>query len=165
MNFSIIVAADLNGVIGLKGEMPWKKLSADLKYFKDKTMHHWCILGRKTFNALGNNVLPGRKFIIVTRDRNFVAKDCIVVHSLNDAMKLPEIQTEPEVFILGGGDIYKQAVHFTHRIYLTRIHAIFYGDTYFHIPDPENWQLTDRKDFEKDAKNPYDYSFLVFDRV
>ena len=86
--FSIIVAVDLNNVIGLNGDMPWLKLRSDLKYFKEKTSGHWCILGRKTYNALGNKVLPGRKFIIVTRDTNFIAEDSLVVHSLNEAKSL-----------------------------------------------------------------------------
>ncbi|MBK6730479.1 MAG: dihydrofolate reductase [Bacteroidetes bacterium] len=164
MIFSIIVAADSNGVIGFNGEMPWKKLTADLQFFKNTTMHHWCILGRKTYNALGNKVLPERKFIIVTRDNSFKASDSLIVHSIETAMHLDVIKNEEEVFILGGGEIYKQALPMVNRIYLTRIHDTFEGDTYFLIPDPENWEMISRSDYSKDEKNPYNYSFLVFDR-
>lgn len=164
MIFSVIVAADSNGVIGLNGEMPWKKLTADLQFFKNTTMHHWCILGRKTYNALGNKVLHGRKFIIVTRDNSFKASDSLIAHSIQSAMHLDVIKNEEEVFILGGGEIYKQALPMVNRIYLTRIHATFEGDTYFLIPDPENWEMTSRSDYSTDEKNPYNYSFLVFDR-
>lgn len=164
MIFSIIVAADSNGVIGLNGEMPWKKLTADLQFFKNTTKHHWCILGRKTYNALGNKVLPERKFIVVTRDNSFTASDSLIAHSIESAMQLDVIEKEEEVFILGGGEIYKQALPRVNRIYLTRIHDTFEGDTYFLIPDPENWKMISRSDFSKDEKNPYNYSFLVFDR-
>jgi|CXWK01.1.fsa_nt_gi dihydrofolate reductase len=164
MIFSIIVAADSNGAIGLNGEMPWKKLTADLQFFKNTTMHHWCILGRKTYNALGNRALPGRKFIVVTRDNTFTAADSIIANSIVSAMNMNEIKNEEEVFILGGGEIYKQAIPMVNRIYLTRIHSTFEGDTYFFIPDPENWEVVSRMDYEQDEKNPYKYSFIVFDK-
>lgn len=165
MIFSIIVAADAKGVIGLHGEMPWKKLSADLKFFKQTTLGHWCILGRKTYNALGNAVLPGRQFIVVTRDTSFKSSDSLVTHSLESAMQMDVIANEQEVFILGGGEIYRQAFPYVSKIYLTRIHDSFNGDTHFFIPDPENWKLTSRRDFPQDEKNPYRYSFLVFEKI
>lgn len=161
--FSIIVAVSENNVIGLKGDMPWKKLPSDLKHFKDKTTGHWCILGRKTYNALGDKVLPGRKFIIVTRDKDFVSEDSMVVHSLEAAIRLPVLKLEEEVFILGGGNIYEQALSFTDRIYLTKIHAIFEGDTYFPEPGDE-WKIVSEDVRKEDAKNPYDHDFLVYER-
>lgn len=165
MKLSLIVAADVNGVIGLHGEMPWEKMSADLKFFKNTTTNHWCILGRKTYNALGNKVLPGRKFIIVTRDADFVSADSITANSITAAMQAKEIANEEQVFILGGGEIYKQAIHYADRVYLTRIYAAFKGDTFFYIPDPENWKVVSQEDFNADEKNPYDYSFILFERI
>lgn len=162
--FSIIVAAAENEVIGMHGDMPWLKLSSDLKYFRQKTTGHWCILGRKTYNALGNKVLPGRKFIIVTRDRSFTSADSIVVHTLEDALQHPDIQAEEEVFILGGGDIYRQAMPFVHRVYLTRIHASFEGDTWFRTPGA-GWALTHIDARTKDEKNPYDHDFLTYEKI
>jgi dihydrofolate reductase len=161
--FSIIVAAAENNVIGLNGDMPWLKLSADLKYFKQKTSGHWCVLGRKTYNALGNKVLPGRKFIIVTRDTNFISEDSMVLHSLDEAIQHVVLQDEEEVFILGGGDIYKQSLAFVNRIYLTRIHATFEGDTKFPELGPE-WELISEDKRFIDEKNPYDHDFLIFEK-
>jgi len=161
--FSIIVAAAENDVIGLHGDMPWLKLSSDLKYFKEKTMGHWCILGRKTYAALGNKVLPGRKFIVITRDREFHSNDSLIVHDVQEALVREEIQQEAEVFILGGGEIYRQAMPFVHRIYLTRIHASFEGDTFFPTPDAD-WQLVSIDSREQDAKNPYPHDFLLYEK-
>ncbi len=161
--FSIIVAVSENNVIGLKGEMPWKKLPADLKYFKEKTSGHWCILGRKTYNALGNKILPGRKFIIVTRGKEFIAEDSIVVHQLEDAFHHPVLTDEYEIFVLGGGDIYNQSMEFVDRIYLTKIHATFEGDTYFPVLGAD-WKLVINEEHKMDDKNPYDYDFLVYER-
>lgn len=161
--FSIIVAADENNVIGLNGDMPWLKLSSDLKYFKQKTTGHWCILGRKTYNALGNKVLPGRKFIIVTRDKDFIAEDSLVIHSLKSASNHAVLSDEAEVFVLGGGNIYEQSFSFVNRIYLTRIHATFEGDTFF--PElGEEWKLVSTDSHVKDEKNPYDHDFLIYEK-
>ena len=162
--FSIIVAAAENEVIGMHGDMPWLKLSSDLKFFRQKTSGHWCILGRKTYNALGNKVLPNRKFIIVTRDTTFTTDDSLVVHSLEDAIQHPDIQQEAEVFILGGGDIYRQSMPYVSRIYLTRIHATFEGDTWFRTPG-EGWQLVHKDARLKDEKKPYDHDFLTYEKI
>ena len=163
MIFSMIVAVSENDVIGLQGDMPWQKLPADLKYFKEKTTGHWCILGRKTYDALGNKVLPGRKFIIVTRDENFHSADSIVVHSLGEAMRRHELQNEHEIFILGGGEIFTQLMEITNRIYLTRIHASFDGDAFFPQVS-EEWKEISHSKHKKDEKNPYDYDFLIYER-
>ena len=152
--FSIIVVVAENNIIGLKGDMQLLKLKSDLKYFKQKTTGHWCILGRKTYNALGNKVLPGRKFIIVTRDTDFIAEDSLVVHALDAAKNHVVLEDEDEVFVLGGGDIYKQSMHFVNRIYLTRIHATFEGDTQFRELGPE-WDLVAEDKRHIDEVNPY----------
>ncbi|MFI5172108.1 MAG: dihydrofolate reductase [Chitinophagales bacterium] len=162
--FSAIVAASENDVIGLNGDMPWAKMRSDLKFFKDKTMGKWCILGRKSYNALGNKVLPGRKFIVVTRNKDFIADDSIVVHDIENAIHHPELNGEEEVMILGGGEIFNIAWENTDRIYLTRIHAAFQGDTFFPVPDPNEWILTAADDHPADDRNPHTYTFLVYDR-
>ena len=161
--FPIIVTDAENNIIGLKGDMPWLKLKSDLKYFKQKTTGHWCILGRKTYNALGNKVLPGRKFIIVTRDTDFIAEDSLVVHALDAAKNHVVLEDEEEVFVLGGGDIYKQSMHFVNRIYLTRIHATFEGDTQFPELGPE-WNLVAEDKRYIDEVNPYDHDFLIYEK-
>ncbi len=164
MTFSFIVAVSQNNVIGLKGQMPWKKLPADLKYFKQKTIGHWCILGRKTYEALGNKVLPGRKFIIITRDPNYSSNDSIIVNSLVKALHHDVIKNEAEVFILGGGEIFKETLHIANKIYLTRIHEVFDGDTFFPEINMKEWNLASKVTHSNDEKNPYDYTFLVYER-
>ncbi|HAE34847.1 MAG TPA: dihydrofolate reductase [Chitinophagales bacterium] len=164
MNLSIIVAVSENGVIGLNGDMPWKKLPSDLKFFKETTMGHWCILGRKTYDALGGKVLPGRRFIIITRDTAYQSADSLVVHSVFEAMHHPAIADEKQVFVLGGGDIYRQLRPYCNTIYLTRIHASFDGDTYFNTPDEEEWILAERVSVQQDEYNPYDHDFLTYKR-
>lgn len=165
MKFAIIVACAENDVIGYKGDMPWKKLTSDLRFFKETTMGHWCILGRKTYNALGNKVLPGRKFIIITRDKTFEAHDSLVVHTLSDALTHPVLQEEEEVMVLGGGEIYRQALPYCHRIYLTRIHVTFHGDTFFPDPDPAQWELINADKRYMDEKNPYNHTFMLYERI
>ena len=164
MRLAIIVACAENDVIGHNGDMPWKKLPSDLRFFKETTMGHWCILGRKTYNALGNKVLPGMKFIIITRDQQFKADDSIVVHSVQDALNHTVLKDEQEVMVLGGGEIYRQALPYCQRIYLTRIHETFEGDTFFPQPDPDEWVLTDSDERLMDEKNPYDHTFMVYER-
>jgi dihydrofolate reductase len=164
MTFSIIVAAAENGVIGNEGEMPWKRLPSDLKFFKQTTSGHWCILGRKTYHALGNKVLPNRKFLIVTRDPGFRSEDSEVVHDLSDALTSPLLCDEEEVFIIGGGQIYKQAEPYCSRIYLTRIHESFEGDTRFETPDPAKWEIESTQYVEANEKNPYNHTFITYSR-
>ncbi len=159
----IVAVADEN-VIGLNGEMPWPKMSGDLKYFKNMTTGKWCILGRKSYNSLGNKVLPGRKFIIVTRDKDFISSDSLVVHDLQAALHHPAIQKEEEVMILGGGEIYKQALPFTDRVYLTRIDAAFGGDTFFPELKTGEWIFARAENHPADEKNPHSYAFLIYDR-
>ncbi|MFN0275899.1 MAG: dihydrofolate reductase [Chitinophagales bacterium] len=164
MKFSIIVAASENHVIGYKGDMPWPKMKGDLKWFKEKTMGKWCILGRKSYNSLGNKVLPGRKFIIVTRDKGFVSEDSIVVNDVQDAMQHPVLKEETEVMVLGGGEIYKQVLHFVNRIYLTKIHAHYDGDTFFPELKTDEWILASAQEHPADEKNPHAYSFLIYEK-
>jgi len=164
MSFSIIVAAAENGIIGKNGDMPWKKLPSDLKFFKTATSGHWCILGRKTYNALGNKVLPNRKFIIITRDSNFKSSDSLVVGSLLEALQHPELNNEGEVFIIGGGEIYNQAQPYCSKIYLTKIHETFEGDTSFTIDQPDDWVISEERKVLRSEKNPYDHTFVTYVR-
>lgn len=164
MKFSIIVAASENGVIGDQGNMPWKKLPSDLAYFKQKTIGHWCILGRKTYAALGNKALPGRDFLILTRDTDFRSSDSEVVHTFDQALHYAQWENEEEVFVIGGGDVYRQFLPYCSRIYLTRIHEVFDGDTYFETPDLSNWLLMQKDERYIDEKNPYQHTFYVYER-
>ncbi len=157
---SIIVAVSENNVIGKDNDLIWH-LPRDLKHFKDTTTGHYIIMGRKTFESNGRP-LPNRTNVIITRDKNYTAEGCIVVHSLEEAIKKAENDSEP--FIIGGGKIYEQALPSVDRIYLTKIHHSFDGDTYFPELDMNEWVVTDKRDFEPDEKNRYPFSILVLDR-
>ena len=163
MKISIIAAMSQNRVIGLDNSLPWR-LPADLRFFKEKTMGHTLIMGRKTYDSL-KKFLAGRRIIVLTRDRKFQAEQAESVHSMEEAITLAGDDTE--IFIAGGAEIYALALsgNIVDTIYLTLVHKDFAGDTCFpEFPESE-WELTSREDREKDEKNPYDFSFLKYTRI
>ena len=157
---SIIVAVSENNVVGKENKLPWK-LSADLKRLKSLTMGHHIIMGRKTWESLGK-ALPGRTNVIITTDKNFKAEGGVVVHSLKEALSISSIDNE--IFIFGGGKIFKEAMPLVKKIYITRVHSIIDGDTFFPVLDMNDWKETSREDFKADEKNQYDYSFVTLER-
>lgn len=157
---SLICAAARNGVIGNKGKLPWR-LPADLKHFKRLTMGHPIVMGRKTFESIGK-LLPGRTNIIISRQKDLKVFGSLVVHSLQEALRMGE--ERQELFAIGGAEIFKQALPFAVRIYLTLIHRDFEGDIRMFDIDQAVWQETSREDFQPDADNPYPYSFLIYER-
>ncbi len=160
MIVSLIVAMDRNHVIGHHGKLPWH-ISADLKNFKAITMGKPIIMGRKTHESIGRP-LPGRENTVVTRDRNYKAEGCTVLHSLDEVFK--KFKNHEEIMIMGGADLYKQTLAKANRIYLTEVHAEVAGDTYFPEFDRETWDETSRQDFRSDTKNDHDYSFVILER-
>lgn len=157
---TIIAAAADNNEIGKDNKLIWH-LSDDLKRFKRLTSGHAIIMGRKTFESFPK-ALPNRTNVIITRDKNYVAENAVVVHSLEEALQVTKEDTQP--FIIGGGEIYKQALSVAHRVELTRVHHTFDADTYF----PElnkSWKETAREDCFKDDKHDYDYSFISYERA
>jgi len=163
MIISQIVAVSLNNVIGLNNSLPWH-IPADLAYFKNKTWGHHIITGRRNYEADGK-ALPGRVNIVLTRNPGFIIKDGIVVHNLEDAIEIARKAGENELFIGGGEEIYKLAMPVTDRIYLTRIKANFKGDTFYPEPDPDVWKEVTRIENKKDDKNPFDFDFIILDRL
>ena len=161
MILSLIVAVSKNNVIGADNGLLWQ-MPADLKHFKAVTIGHTVIMGRKTYDSIGKP-LPGRRNIIVTRQEKFKAQGCEVVNSLQDAVDL--CTREQEVFIVGGGEVYKQAIHAADKIYLTRIYGEFEGDTVFPQINFSEWRLTKYLKHHGDAKNQYDYSFSEYERL
>lgn len=156
---SIIVAADRNNVIGKDNALIWH-LPNDLRYFKEKTTGHAIIMGRRTFDSVGKP-LPNRRNIIITRNPGFKAEGCEVVTSLEAALTL--LNPDMENFIVGGEEIYRQALPLADRVYLTRIDHEFEGDR--HFPElGQEWELTDSQEGIVDDKNPFAHSFLVFNR-
>lgn len=160
---SIMVARSDNHVIGKNNQLPWR-MPADLRYFKQTTMGHYCIMGRKTFESV-DNPLPGRTNVIITRQPEYHAEDCLVVHDLDEAFRQGEAQAQAEIFVLGGAEIYKQALDVVDRIYLTEIKTTVDGDTFFPPIDSMQWKETKREEHSADEKNPYDYAFVVLEKM
>ena len=160
MVVSIMVAVAENNVIGKDNKLIWN-LPADLRLFKNLTMGHTIVMGRKTFDSIGKP-LPGRKSIVITRQRDYEVDGCQVVHSLEKALKM--VEKEEEVFIVGGAQIFELAMALADRIYLTRINHSFEGDTFFPEIDPNQWVQTAVESFLPDEKNIYSYSFLTYNR-
>ena len=161
MIISLIVATAKKGVIGKEGGIPWY-LPADLAHFKQTTMGHPIIMGRKTHGSIGR-ALPGRYNVVITHQKGYRAEGCAVVHSLDYALKLPEVKKANEVFVIGGAEIYKLAMPLAERIYLTRVHAVVEGDKFFKF-DPDQWHETSIEKHLADQKNQYDYDLTVLER-
>ncbi|AHM59578.1 dihydrofolate reductase region [Flammeovirgaceae bacterium 311] len=161
---SIIVARADNGVIGKDNGLIWH-MPHDLKFFKDTTSGHYVIMGRKSYEAI-NKPLPNRLNIIVTRQQDYFKENCLVLHSLEKALQLAENQQQQEAFILGGGEIYRQALDngWVDRIYLTEIKDSFEGDTYFPELDMSQWEETKREEYQADHQNPHAYAFVTLER-
>jgi dihydrofolate reductase len=165
MIVSLIVAASENNVIGKNGQLPWH-LPNDMKYFRDTTMGHCVIMGRKNFDSIPDKFRPlqGRTNIIVTHQKDFSAPGCIVVHSIEQALDEAKKQNETEAFIIGGGEIFKQSMEIADKIYLTRIHATIDGDVFFPPINMKIWKEDLVMHFKADEKNKFDYSFIVLSR-
>ncbi len=160
---SLIVAAATNGVIGRGGELPWR-LSADLRRFKELTMGHAILMGRKTYESIGRP-LPGRRMIVISRQPDFRADGAEVVAGLDEAFGLAADRNDAECFVIGGSEIYGQTRPRANRVYLTRVHATVDGDAYFAPLNLSEWRLVSSTPIEADAKNEYPFSFEKYERV
>src|SRR6185437_12404078 len=156
MIITIVVAISENHVIGKDNQLLWY-MPNDLKHFKDITTGHTVIMGRKTYDSVGKP-LPRRRNIIITR-KPITIEGCEVVNSIEAAMAL--CADEPEIFIVGGAEIYKQSIKLTDRIYLTIIHKKFDGDSFFPEIDMQEWKEVSREDHQADDRNPIPYSFIT----
>lgn len=163
MRISLIVARAGNGVIGKDGAVPWR-ISADMKYFKQSTLGKPIVMGRKTFQSLGRP-LPERLNIVVSRDKSFRAEGVTVVHSLDEALSAAAGQDALEVMIIGGAEIYKQALPQVERIYLTEVHGDVDGDTFFPELEKGAWQEVSRDFVSRGEKASHDCSFVILQRV
>ncbi len=161
MIVSLIAAMDNRRGIGIENRLPWR-LSADLKRFRELTMGHHIFVGRKTFESIGKP-LPGRQMIVITRDREFLADGCAVCHSLPEALDFARLRGEEEVFIIGGAQIYEQALPLADRLYLTLVDAEIVADTFFPMFDAQDWNERERLAHPADEKNqfPFTFSLLV----
>ena len=161
MTISIIVAMTADRVIGRDNTLPWR-LPADLRRFKRLTLGHHLVVGRKTWESIGRP-LPGRKMVVITRQRDFRADGVEVVHSVDDALAVARKNGEDEVFIAGGEEIYRQTLARAHRLYLTRVHATIEGDAFFPECDAAAWTEVEREDRAADEKNPHAFSFITYE--
>ena len=155
---TIIAAVANNNALGKNNDLIWH-LPADLKRFKEVTHGHHVIMGRKTFESL-DKPLPNRTTIIITRNTDYKVENCIVVNRLSEAIEAARADDNP--FILGGAEIYKQAIEFADVLDLTLIHHEFEADAFFPEIDLLIWKETKRQDFKADEKNKYDYSFVEY---
>ena len=159
---SLIVAASINNAIGKENQLLWH-LPNDLKFFKNTTWGGVVIMGRKTFESV-NKPLPGRTNIVITKQPDWNAENVEVANSLDDALEKATALNFKEIFIIGGGEIYKQSITIANRIYLTKVHTEIDGDTFF--PDLNNdWKMISNRDFKSDEKNKFDHSFQIWERV
>lgn len=165
MVLSMIVAKARNGVIGRDNKMPWH-LPEDLKYFKRVTMGKPVIMGRKTYQSIGR-ALPGRLNIVITQNPDFSAEDVRVAASVEEAIVLAQQAggAVEEVMIIGGAQVYRQALARADRLYITEVDVDIEGDACFPELDFNAWSLLSREDCPAQPPNPYSCSFLVYQRV
>jgi dihydrofolate reductase len=163
MIISIIVAASSNNVIGSNNRLPWR-LPTDMKFFKNTTWGMPVIMGRKTFESMNKKALPGRKNIIITRQENFKPKDTVVVSSFNDALDAARETDCKEVFVIGGGEIFKTLKDTASRIYMTRVHTVLEGDIFFPDIDKKEWKQVSRRDCFADEKHEFDFTIERWER-
>jgi dihydrofolate reductase len=156
----IVVAMTSNHVIGQNGDMPWH-LPADLVHFKELTSGHAIIMGRRTWESIGKP-LPNRLNIVLTRQENYAAGDVTVVHSLEDGIVAAGIQ---RTFLIGGGEMYKEALPIASQMHITRIDALIEGDTKFPEIDESIWKCKSRVNRSADEKNQYDLVFETWERA
>jgi dihydrofolate reductase len=149
-----------NRVIGRNHALPWR-LPADLQHFKALTMGHAVILGRKTFDSIGK-VLEGRRWTVLTRQGDWRHAGVEVAHDLDAALRM--LSAEPEVFVAGGAEVYRQALPRADRLYLTVIHTDIEGDAHFPELDASRWRLVEDEQHDADQRNPMAYSFRRYDR-
>lgn len=155
---SIIVAMALNRVIGVDNKLPWH-IPGDLKYFKGLTMGHHIIMGRKTYESIGRP-LPGRTTVIVSRDPGYAQDGCLIAHSLDEAIQLAE--GDDQVFFVGGGSLYEQALPRVGRLYITEIQADYDGDAHFPEFDRAIWREVSRD--RRRSEDGLEFDYVVYER-
>lgn len=159
MVLSIIAALGENNELGKDNKLLWH-LPADMAYFKNTTTGCPVIMGRKTFESIGRP-LPNRRNVVITRDETYKAASIEVLHSLDEALELFKLYPL-EVFVIGGGEIYKQALPRADKLYITRVHGEFEGDTFFPEIKKSIWQEVSRENHAPDEKNNFPYSFVIY---
>jgi dihydrofolate reductase len=166
MRLALIAAMDRNHVIGKDNDLPWH-LPSDLQWFKKNTFGKPILMGRKTYESIGRP-LPGRTNIILTRDLDYRAEGCVIVHQLEEAFLAAARHTEDEVefelVVIGGGQLFDLLIGSADRLYLTLIDAEFDGDVYFPRYNPDDWTVVWQQEKRAGGSSAYDLKFLILDR-
>lgn len=168
MIISIIVAISKNQVIGKNNQLIWH-LPKDMKFFMDTTMDTVVIMGRKNYESIPKKYRPlkNRKNVIITRNKSYVAEGCTVVNTIDKSLKFLNNIENSEVFVIGGGEIYKKFLEkgLIDRMYVTHIDEYFDGDTFFPDVNYDNWKSTEILAHRKDENNPHDFKIMVYDKL
>jgi len=159
---SLIVAMDEKRGIGKTGKLPWR-LSSDLKRFRELTMGHHMIVGRKTFESIGKP-LPGRQTIVVTRNASFKPDGCLVAASVQAAIAAAQERGETEVFVIGGAEIYSQTLDAADRVYMTQVHAEVDADRFFPELKHDSWIEKQSAFHPASEENQYPFTFKLLER-
>lgn len=157
---TMIAAAAENNALGKDNDLVWH-LPDDFKRFKRLTSGHHIIMGRKTFESFPK-LLPDRTHVIITRKKDYSPENTIVVHSMEEALKVSKL--DDEAFIIGGGEIYKMGMEHADRIELTRVHGEFDADTHFPEIDKSEWEIVKDQFHDKDEKHDYSFTYLTYER-
>ena len=163
MIISLIVARDEMGGIGRKNRLPWY-IPSDLKRFKALTMGHHLVMGRKTYETIGKP-LPGRTMIIITRRKDYQPEGCLIASSLKNALDIAEVNNETEAFVIGGGQIFTQAMNVADKIYLTNVHAVTEADVFFPEIDDTSWETVYSESVIPHEKDEYTSEFKILERI
>ena len=166
MIVSAIAALSQNRVIGKNNDLPWK-LPDDMKFFMESTKGHHVVMGRRNYDSLHEKYkpLPQRTNIVITRQQDFKAPGCVVMHAVEPALDLARRNEENECFIIGGAEIYQLAMPYTTRLYMTEIDAVIEGDTFFPEFDQSDWKEISRQHHPADQRHAYAFDIVVYDRV
>lgn len=157
------MACDEKNVIGKNNQLIWH-LPADLKHFKNLTTGHSIIMGRKTFDSIGK-ALPNRNNFVISRQNHIHAEEIILCNSLDEAILKAKSLSRGDIFIIGGADIYQQAIDIADQVILTRLHDYFDGDAFFPELASQDWEIIQTERGITDERNPYQYSFLTYQRI
>jgi dihydrofolate reductase len=166
MIVSAIAALSKNRVIGKNNDLPWR-LPDDTKFFMLTTKGHHVIMGRKNYDSLDQKFkpLPDRTNLVITRQKDFKAPGCTVLHAIEPALDIARKNSEQECFIIGGAEIYKLAMPLTNRLYLTEIDAEVQGDTYFPEVKKAEWKEISRKHHAADGRHRFAFDFVIYDKI
>jgi dihydrofolate reductase len=166
MTISIIAALNENFVIGKNNDLPWH-LPDDMKYFMQTTKGHPVIMGRKNYDSIPEKFrpLPNRTNIVVTRQKNFIAPDCIVTNSLDEALDKASATGTDEIFIIGGAEIYREGMDKANKLYLTEIMGALEGDTFFPSYNRNQWKEVSRIHHLIDERHRFAFDFVVYEKI